>query len=126
MSFKKYFSVDEANAFVPWLLEKMPAMQELTHRLGHEFPDVKKAWKQSKFNGGSVQGVDYLRVAFAVARLRGEMEAKGILIKGVENGLADFPSILDGREVLLCWRMPETEIRFWHDLDSGFAGRRPL
>jgi hypothetical protein len=54
-----------------------------------------------------------------------ELRRLGVELKGAD-GLCDFYSIMDGREVFLCWRLGEPDVRFWHDLDAGFAGRRPL
>ena len=51
---------------------------------------------------------------------------RGILVKGIEPGLVDFPSLKDGREVYLCWREGEAQIDFWHEVDTGFPGRQPL
>ena len=55
-----------------------------------------------------------------------ELRALGIQLKDPRIGLIDFPSNLDGRRVLLCWHLGEPSVQFWHDLDSGFAGRQPL
>jgi hypothetical protein len=52
--------------------------------------------------------------------------ASGAELKDINSGLLDFRSQREGREVYLCWRYGEGEIRFWHDLDAGFAGRQPL
>ncbi|MDE0506470.1 MAG: DUF2203 domain-containing protein [Candidatus Poribacteria bacterium] len=48
------------------------------------------------------------------------------MIKNIDPGLVDFPHLRDGREVYLCWQFGEDEIRYWHDVDAGFAGRQPL
>jgi len=56
----------------------------------------------------------------------GEIQALGAIVKDLELGLVDFPSLRDGEEVLLCWRVGEEEIGFWHPVDEGFSGRRPL
>ena len=56
----------------------------------------------------------------------GEIQALGAVVKDLELGLVDFPSLRDGEEVFLCWRVGEDEIGFWHPVDEGFAGRRPL
>ena len=56
----------------------------------------------------------------------GKLEEIGCEIKGIREGLVDFPSIREGKEVYLCWRMPEKEILFWHDINAGFAGRKPI
>ena len=51
---------------------------------------------------------------------------RGILVKSIQHGLVDFPSIREGREVYLCWHAGEPEIQSWHQVDVGFAGRQPL
>lgn len=58
----------------------------------------------------------------AVARL----DAWSVQLRDIEDGLADFPALVNGRQVWLCWQLGEDEIHFWHDLTSGFGGRRPL
>jgi hypothetical protein len=55
-----------------------------------------------------------------------EMEAIGVQVKDLNKGLLDFPCIVDGRTVLLCWKLGEKEIGFWHSIEDGFAGRKPL
>ena len=55
-----------------------------------------------------------------------ELEQLGILLKDRRLGLVDFPSEMGGRRVLLCWRLGESEVQFWHDEDAGYAGRHPL
>lgn len=55
-----------------------------------------------------------------------DLESTGVMIKSVEDGLLDFPSIRFNEEVWLCWKEGETEIKFWHGKDEGFMGRKPL
>ncbi len=55
-----------------------------------------------------------------------ELEGTGFVIKNIDEGLGDFPSLRFDQEVWLCWKYGETEIKFWHEKDSGFAGRKPL
>jgi len=55
-----------------------------------------------------------------------ELEELGILLKDRRLGLVDFPSEMAGKRVLLCWRLGEAEVQFWHDEDAGYAGRQPL
>ena len=57
---------------------------------------------------------------------RDAVQDLGLLVKDLDAGLVDFPSVRDGEEVLLCWRLGEDEVAFWHGYDDGFAGRRPL
>ena len=54
------------------------------------------------------------------------LENTGVVVKSIEQGLLDFPSKRFNEEVWLCWKYSETEIRFWHDKDSGFMGRKPI
>lgn len=123
---KKYFTVEEANALVPELLDTVPKLQELYAKMTKEFPDVRNAWEKVRYGGGSFQGADYLSLALVANQLIRELESKGCVIKGIERGLVDFLSLRDGKEVYLCWKNPEKEVRYWHDLDAGFAGRQPL
>ncbi|MEE2986969.1 MAG: DUF2203 domain-containing protein [Nitrospinota bacterium] len=123
---KKYFSLEEANSIVPKLLKKVPEMQGLTEKLQKGFPDVEKARKKAQQNGGSVEGGQYLETALSLNNLIKEFESKGCILKGISEGLVDFPSIRDGREVYLCWKAPEERIEYWHDIDAGFAGRRKI
>ena len=122
---KKYFTLDEANSHVPQLLRDIPLIQELAQGL-NKFPDVKKAWEKAKFNGGSSQGTAYLSVALKINNLVEGIESKGIILKGLMDGLVDFPAIREGREVYLCWKIPEQKIEYWHDVNAGFAGRKPI
>ena len=126
MAFKKLFTLQEANSFIPQLLELVPLIQKLSTSLRNDFPDIKNAREKAKWSGGSEQGVEYLIAVFKYNNLMRKVEEMGCEIKGIREGLIDFPSIRDGREVYLCWRMPEKEILFWHDLHTGFAGRKPI
>jgi hypothetical protein len=55
-----------------------------------------------------------------------EIDAIGVQVKDLEKGLLDFPCVVDGRTVLLCWKLGEKEIAYWHSVEDGFAGRKPL
>ncbi len=73
---------------------------------------------------------DLERKAQALAReldgYQRELEALGIQLKDRRLGLVDFPSEMNGRRVLLCWRLGEPEVQYWHEVDAGFSGRQPL
>jgi hypothetical protein len=62
------------------------------------------------------------QMAAGVARI----DALGLTLRDIEHGLVDFPALVSGRQVWLCWQRGETVIGWWHALDSGFSGRRPL
>jgi hypothetical protein len=62
-----------------------------------------------------------------LVELARELEVQGIVIKGLEDGIIDFPHInADGEEIYLCWKLGEDGIEFWHRIEDGFAGRRPV
>ena len=72
--------------------------------------------------GGSLVS-QWVKSLVAIRELLGEFEEREILIKDLDRGLIDFPSLIGDKEVLLCWEKDEDDIEFWHDIDSGFAGR---
>ena len=65
-------------------------------------------------------------IAREIDEFEGELESLGIQLKDRRIGLIDFPSEMDGRQVLLCWRLGESSVQYWHDEHSGYAGRQPL
>ena len=65
-------------------------------------------------------------IARDIDAFQGELEALDIQLKDRRLGLVDFPTEIDGRRALLCWRLGEPSVQFWHDEDAGFAGRQPL
>jgi hypothetical protein len=65
-------------------------------------------------------------IASDIDLFQGELAALGIQLKDRRIGLIDFPSEMDGRRVLLCWKLGEPSVQFWHDETTGYAGRQPL
>ena len=66
------------------------------------------------------------RLAEEIDGYMGELAELGVMFKGFDTGLVDFPGEIDGRPVLLCWQLGEEEVRFWHEENAGFIGRQPL
>jgi hypothetical protein len=77
-------------------------------------------------NGGGESGTQVGEAFLEVRRLLLALEEAGLVVRDIERGLIDFPAILDGREVYLCWEIGEDEVAFWHDLEGGYGGREPL
>ncbi len=77
-------------------------------------------------NGGSRKAGELLPHFRRLEEALLTMQGLGLELRDIDAGLVDFPCQRDGRVVYLCWRYGEDAIRFWHDLDAGFAGRRPL
>ena len=123
----KIFTLDEANALLPSVRRKLERIQKLYARLGDFRESAKAAAIASEFGGGMEGGPDYVRALYEVGKLTTELHEMGVQLKDYSRGLIDFPSKRDGRVVLLCWQLGEgDEIEWWHDLETGFAGRQPL
>jgi len=120
---ERVFSVEEADARLGDLALRLVRIQEARHRLMEAAERIREA---VVVDGGGHGGREYFD---AMDVLRGEIEhfaGEGIVLRDPETGLIDFPSERDGRRIFLCWRLGEDRVRFWHDPESGFAGRRPL
>jgi hypothetical protein len=78
----------------------------------------------SDIGGETVNG--WIRALADMQETLAEFQRRRIFIKDLERGLVDFPAIIAGREVFLCWEQDEEDIEFWHDLDTGFTGRERL
>ena len=76
--------------------------------------------------GGGWPGRATARATVELQRALAELQAADIVVRDVVRGLVDFPALRDGQEVYLCWLVDEPEIEHWHELDGGFAGRRPI
>ena len=88
---------------------------------------VEEAEQADQGGGGISGGLLYARLLTNFAGEMSNLEAMGVQLKDFERGLVDFPSLRDGRVVLLCWQLDEgDELEWWHDMDAGFGGRTPL
>jgi hypothetical protein len=89
---------------------------------------AKHAAEGAEFGGGGIgNGLQYAQLLVDLSVKVGQLETLGIQLKDYGNGLIDFPSMREGRVVLLCWKADEGDnIEWWHDVEAGFAGRQPL
>jgi len=124
----KIFTVQEANALLPNVRTIVGKIQREHRRISRYREDAKKAADAAEGGGGGfVDGVAYAALLHELTTQLTELEALGVQLKDFERGLVDFPSLRDGRVVLLCWQLGEgDELEWWHDVDAGFAGRTPL
>jgi hypothetical protein len=130
---EREFTLEEARELVPWLSQVFRKLERPRARARQLDAVVKELQgKISGDGGGSSQGQLHRHrreLREASAEIEGavsEIQERGILVKGMEPGLVDFPHQRKGRQVYLCWREGEPEIAFWHDIDTGFAGRQLL
>ena len=129
----RYFTLDEAREHVQWLAQLFADLKPLRARAQELGGETRALEQRIGSNGGSTtrdrleqQRGLFEEVAAQINQKADAISEKGILVKGIEPGLVDFPSLREGREVYLCWREGEAQIDFWHEVDAGFAGRQPL
>lgn len=129
----RYFTVEEAN-------ELLPAVRPLAERLVAHRRSLAEAEQrfgrlaqQIAGNGGGLQPSEVAAARTAiedevggVTRCVEAIQGLGGLVKDPDEGLVDFPALRGEEEVLLCWRLGEEEVAYWHGTEEGFAGRRPL
>src|SRR5262245_41510658 len=129
----KEFSLEEANAAVAELRPLVARMVEHGRRLAEAQRTQRQLVTRIAGSGGDMQPSDLRELAEtiqgeadAIGACADEINAAGAQIKSLEEGLLDFPSRRDGELVLLCWKLGEDDIGYWHGLEEGFAGRKPL
>lgn len=123
--FSKHYTREEAQALLPQVRKWLQKLEQARDHLVSYDQRLTALMEPGCDIGGDVVN----RWAKTMADFRGamdEFERREILIKDLDRGLLDFPAIIGGKEVFLCWEKDEEDIEFWHDLDSGYAGRERL
>jgi hypothetical protein len=122
---ERHFTRAEANSLLPQLTALLSrlkdAKDELTDTEAHEVLS-----EAAPANGGGEQGTRVGIAFLEVRRLIDTVEQAGIVLRDIDRGLVDFPALMDGREVYLCWELGENDVAYWHDLEGGYGGREPL
>jgi hypothetical protein len=122
----KIFSIEEANALLPTVRRILEAVRRAHHRL-LAYQEAAKRAAEEQGGGGMADGPRYVANLIELTTRTSELEVLGVQLKDYARGLIDFPSLRDGRVILLCWQLGEGEqIEWWHDVEAGFAGRQPL
>lgn len=120
------FSLMEANVLIPHLKEQFLRIRTARAILAKIGGEIQKASANRESGGGSPYGTLYLHTLDDIASAMQSLQETGVLIKDLDSGLCDFPHRSEGRIVYLCWQLGEEEIRWWHEVTSGFQGRQPL
>ena len=130
---RRQFTLDEANALVPWLEETFQRLANMRQEQTDGQSRLDELLEHRGSNGSSSSNEAMQQAQGNVDRLARLMEegfqdilAEGIIVRDVATGLVDFPSQREGREVFLCWIRGEERIDFWHETNRGFAHRQPL
>jgi len=131
---KTYFTLEQANALLPFLTERLEGMQRakeeiirLVEKMTEDGLDVEHILSATSL---PPQHESYRKkfdsFGDEVEDLMFEIQEKGVLVKDIEEGLVDFFAKIDGEDVFLCWKLGEPEVQFWHSLKEGFDGRQSL
>jgi hypothetical protein len=123
--FAKHYTHDEARALLPQIRKWLKRMGHLRQEVETCDGRLNALRRTGPDLGGEIVNT-WVRVLAEIRELLLEFYQREIQIKDLERGLIDFPAIIGGKEVFLCWELQETDIGYWHDLDAGYAGRRPL
>ena len=125
MMHRRHYTVDEANG-------KLKAVGAIVRRLRAARRRLASDGLDSEFTtlceltGGAWPGAAHARAALEVALGFDRLEELDVVVRDLERGLIDFPSLIGGEEAYLCWLLDEPAVGHWHAVEAGFGGRRPL
>lgn len=122
----RYFSVDEANGLLETVRPLMTAILAARQAIVDAQPEIWPMLEKAVGNGGSRKAGALLAQFEVIQNGVRRLQALGVEVKDINQGLVDFPAKRGGRDIYLCWRYDEPSITHWHDIDAGFAGRQPL
>ena len=126
----QYFTVEQANRTLPLVRRIVEDVVQQHKRWRETILELDLVSPPARADESRSRAEELERQALALAReldgYQRELEELGIQLKDRRLGLVDFPSEMSGRTVLLCWRLGEPEVQFWHEVDAGYAGRQPL
>lgn len=131
---EKYFNRQEADELLPILEPQLREARRQKQRIDALQAELAKAASRIMHLGGSFppyaelarQKAESERATRQLLQTVEEIQQSGCLVKDLDAGLVDFPSLLKGEEVYLCWKLGEERIGYWHGIEEGFAGRKPL
>jgi hypothetical protein len=130
---ERTFTPDEANAALADVRPLVERMVGAKHAFDEAQERSDDAARSISGNGGGIPPAELAELreqlelrTTELAAIVDELHELGVQVKDLDSGLVDFPALRDGEQVLLCWRLGEDEVAFWHGLEDGFAGRQPL
>jgi hypothetical protein len=125
MRYTKHYSREEASALLPQVKRWLARLLELRAELEKADKRLASLLAPGCDIGGNLVN-SWVRGLVQFQELLFEFHTREIQVKDLERGLIDFPAMIGGKEVFLCWENGEDDVEFWHDLDAGYAGRERL
>jgi hypothetical protein len=130
----RYFNRSEAQELLPVITRELEHGRRRKQTIDQLEQELAQAAARIMVLGGSIPAhaeltkkrAEALRLTAQLKQAIERIHATGCVVKDLDEGLVDFPSLLDGQEVYLCWKLGEERIAYWHGLEEGFAGRKPL
>ena len=136
MSEQQYFSLAEANELIPWLKDKLEKIYTLAFNITPDSGSgiLKRGLTSKIQTNGTSKSVEHLsglqkdkeKAQKQLEGILGDIKDKGIILRNIENGLSDFPSVKEGEDIFYCWTAEETQIQYWHYRYEGYNGRKPV
>jgi hypothetical protein len=123
--FDKHYTRDEARALLPQIRKWLEQLNRLRKDLERFDKRLGGLAEQGSDTGGETVN-EWIRALADMQEILAEFQRRRIFIKDLERGLIDFPAIIGGNEVFLCWEQDDEGIEFWHDLETGYGGRERL
>ena len=125
MEFQKHYTRDEARALLPEVKKWLKQLAKLRRQLAKYDERLAGMLSQRQDLGGDIVNA-WVHVVAQMKTILMEFARREVQIKDLDRGLIDFPAFVEGKEVFLCWESGEPDIEFWHELETGYAGRQPL
>lgn len=122
----RIFSLFEANQLIPQLQSNLTTVQQRKAVLLRTREEVRKASANADHGGGTAVSSHYVKSLQDISASLRAIHELGVVVKDIDLGLCDFPHVRDGRVVYLCWKLGEKEIRWWHEVTTGYKDRCPL
>ena len=123
---QRTFTLSEARTLLPTVSLLMSRVVREHGILSGIAEEVERARANANIDGGTPMGAAYLTHLMRFSEAAGRVQSLGVLIKDLRTGLIDFPYEYEGRIIYLCWRLGEDDIEWWHEIETGFAGRQRL
>ena len=121
------FTLDEANALIPWLAEKFQNL----NLVRQEYVSIQERMNDPRINSGNE--IEVRQLKSTSSQLARQLEEgveeildQGIIVRDLSLGLVDFPSLRDNRDIYLCWIGGEVHVDYWHEVNQGFSHRQPI
>lgn len=122
-----HFTLNQVNEMLPSVIKKFQNIVNMKNEVVKIQSDLENNPKyMTTFKDYIIKKQELNSAITNFYRSIEELEATGVSIKSIEQGLLDFPSLMFNEEIWLCWKEGETEIKFWHGKDEGFNGRKPI